>query len=292
MTISRDEIQKSATAYHTVGDVEMVNVDGVSCAVWRAGSGEKTLVMIHGNSACKEVFFNQMQAMSESGYNCLAIDLPGHGGTSDAASPETQYTIGGYALLIKRVLDALEVTNYTVLGWSLGGHIGLEMAGRGFDLAGLMITGTPPCGPGPAEVMDAFLPVEAGAVTMAAEATDAQLQAYAKAVYGTLDPLPEFFVDAARRTDGIARATMGANIIAGEEGCHQRTVAAGWAKPMAVGHGRLDPFISFEYLQSVDFGNLFDGEIHIFENSGHAPFLECPDEFNTFLSRFLKAVYA
>lgn len=292
MNVSKTDILAQSQTYHTFGETGVARVMDTDCAYWRAGSGDETLVMIHGNSACKEVFYHQMKAVGATGMSCLAIDLPGHGSSSNAHDPSSQYTISGYALIIKRILDALGVQNPVVLGWSLGGHIALEMAGRGFNLAGLMITGTPPCGPGPAEVMQAFLPVEAGAVTMAQSPSDAELQAYARAVYGTLAPLPEFFVNAARRTDGVARATMGADILTGEQGCHQRTVAAGWKNPIAIGHGKLDPFISFPYLQNVKVGNLFDGEIHVFEHSGHAPFLEDPEAFNAYVERFLKAVYA
>lgn len=274
--------------FHSIGEVGSIELDGVKLAYWRKGSGDNTLVLIHGNSACKEVFHNQFAAFDDM--HIIAFDLPGHGCSTNAANPSVQYTISGYALLIKRALDALEISNYLVYGWSLGGHIGLEMAGRGFDLAGLAISGTPPAGPGPAEVMQAFLPVEAGAVTTALEATEAQIKMYTEAVYGSLSPIPKLFYAAATRTDGVARATMGGDIIAGEYGCHQRTVAAGWAKPLACGHGRDDVFINAEYLEGVPFGNLYEGEIKQFA-TGHAPFLEDPDCFNAWLAGFIRTVY-
>lgn len=280
--------KQNAEKFHTVGKAGTVEIDGVKLAYWRHGKGDKTLVLIHGNSACKEVFHNQFTGLKNT--QIIAFDLPGHGCSSDAANPSVQYTISGYALLLKRALDALEISNYLVYGWSLGGHIGLEMAGRGFDLAGLMISGTPPAGPGPAEVMQAFLPVEAGEFTMAVEATDAQTKMFTEAVYGSLSPIPELFYAAAARTDGVARATMGGDIIAGEYGCHQRTVAAGWAKPMACAHGKNDVFINPDYLYGVPWGNLFEGAISEFE-TGHAPFLEDPDNFNDLLMRFTDKVY-
>jgi len=282
------DFSNKAAEYHSVGEAGAITIDGAELAYWRAGNGSKTLVLIHGNSACKEVFHNQFSAFDD--VQVIAFDLPGHGCSSGAATPSTQYTISGYALLIKRALAALEISNYLVYGWSLGGHIGLEMAGRGFDLAGLAISGTPPAGPGPEEVMQAFLPVEAGAFTMAVEATDAQTKMYTEAVYGSLSPIPKLFYAAAARTDGVARATMGGDIIAGEYGCHQRTVTAGWPKPMACAHGSNDVFINTEYLDGVPFGNLYQGEIKKFA-TGHAPFLEDPSAFNTWLAGFIDQVY-
>ena len=280
-------LEKYSQAWQSVGETGTLKLDGVKLAWWRKGEGAQTLVLIHGNSACKEVFHNQFNQLDMP---MIAFDLPGHGSSSDAAQPESQYTIPGYALLIKRALQAMEITNPLVYGWSLGGHIGIEMAGRGFDLAGLAISGTPPCGPGMEEVMQAFMPVEAGAITTAAEATDEQIDLYVRAVYGGLDPVPELFTRAARRTDGIARATMGMAIAMGEQGCHQRTVVAGWDKPMACGHGEQDEFINREYLDTVVWRNLDEGKIRTFR-TGHAPFVEDPDAFNDWISGFASRVY-
>ena len=55
------------------------------------------ILLIHGNSSCKEVFRNQMQDEIGSTYQCFAMDLPGHGNSSNAANPELTYTMSGYA---------------------------------------------------------------------------------------------------------------------------------------------------------------------------------------------------
>jgi pimeloyl-ACP methyl ester carboxylesterase len=41
-------------------------------------------------------------------------------------------------------LALIGVDRAVVFGWSLGGHIGLEMVSRFPGMLGLMITGTPP----------------------------------------------------------------------------------------------------------------------------------------------------
>ena len=281
-------LEKWTQPYQSVGETGVLKIDGVKMAWWRNGEGPQTLVLIHGNSACKEVFHNQFNMISEM--PIISFDLPGHGCSSDAAKPEEQYTIPGYALLLKRALQEMGISNYLVYGWSLGGHIGIEMAGRGFDLAGLAISGTPPCGPGMEDVMQAFLPIEAGAITTTAEATDEQINLYVSAVYGGLDPVPDLFTRAARRTDGLARATMGMAIMQGEQGCHQRTVVAGWDRPMACGHGTHDAFINTEYLDAVVWRHLDGKKIKRFE-TGHAPFLEDPSGFTDWIKRFAKKVY-
>jgi pimeloyl-ACP methyl ester carboxylesterase len=44
------------------------------------------------------------------------------------------------------LLRKLGVTEVIVFGWSLGGHIGIEMLACFLGMRGLMITGTPPVG--------------------------------------------------------------------------------------------------------------------------------------------------
>jgi pimeloyl-ACP methyl ester carboxylesterase len=43
-----------------------------------SGTGMPRL-LIHGNSSCKEVFKHQLQGDIGSTYQCIAMDLPGHG---------------------------------------------------------------------------------------------------------------------------------------------------------------------------------------------------------------------
>ena len=121
-----------------------VETSGVKLAVVESGGAGPAVLMIHGNSSCKEVFRNQMQGAIGAKYRCIAFDLPGHGASSDAYEPETVYTIPGYADLAIELMETLGADRYAVLGWSLGGHIGIDMLPKTDRIAGLMISGTPP----------------------------------------------------------------------------------------------------------------------------------------------------
>ena len=48
-----------------------------------AGAGSAVL-MIHGNSSCKEVFRHQLESPLGARLRLIAMDLPGHGASSDA----------------------------------------------------------------------------------------------------------------------------------------------------------------------------------------------------------------
>ena len=99
-------------------------------AVEESGQGDIPVLLIHGNSFCRSVFRNQMQGQIAKNHRFIAFDLPGHGESSNATDPSRSYTRSGLADAAVELLDKLGVTEAIVFGWSLGGHIGIEMIPR------------------------------------------------------------------------------------------------------------------------------------------------------------------
>lgn len=288
---SKAGASKAVRGLRTKGETGTVKVGAIDIAYWLARGGPNTIVFLHGNSAGKEVFYKQFEALAGDDQTLLAIDLPGHGASSDSKTPETDYSFPAFALLINQVLTELGIRSPICVGWSLGGHVVIEMAGRGFDMAGAMIFGTPPMGPGLGPDFEkGFRQTPAMAVTLNPSPTKEELATYVKGLYGSFAP-PSSFMRLALRMDGAVRANMGAHWAVGDQGCHQRTVVAGWAKPLAVLHGDDDEFVSGDYLDSLTVRKLWRGQIHHFRDVGHAPFVEMPDEFNHLLSEFAREVF-
>src|SRR6516162_9254625 len=90
------------------------------------------------------VIRNQMQGQIAKDHRLIAFDLPGHGQSSNAPDPKRTYTRPGLADAAVELLDKLDVKEAGVFGWSLGGHIGIEMIPRFPGMRGLMISGAPP----------------------------------------------------------------------------------------------------------------------------------------------------
>lgn len=59
-------------------------------------------------------------------YYCITIDLPGHGRTLPEES--LFYTMSNCAKLIVRLLDNLGILNFSLVGYSMGGRLGLLVA--------------------------------------------------------------------------------------------------------------------------------------------------------------------
>jgi pimeloyl-ACP methyl ester carboxylesterase len=121
-------------------------------AISEVGSGEPVLLLIHGNSFCKKVWRHILNSPLNKVHRIIAFDLPGHGESSNTINPEQDYTQPGYARAAVELLKKMAVKEVVVFGWSLGGHIGIEMIplapAVGLTIRGLMIVGTPPVGYG------------------------------------------------------------------------------------------------------------------------------------------------
>lgn len=267
-----------------MADSMLVTSHGRIAMTDSAGSGPAVL-MLHGNSSCRHAFVEQFSAPFAAAYRMVAFDLPGHGESDDADDPRRTYTIPGYADLTMEVLAALDIRCAAILGWSLGGHIGLEIMARWPQLAGLMIVGTPPVAPSPDAIAAAFLP--SGPMTLAGKEhfTGEDVEAYTKTMYGGA-PLSDRLRDAVRRADGRARRYM-MEAAYNAEGVDGRFVAETSNILLAVVSGANEPFVNNAELTEINYASLWRDEICILADAGHAPFLETPQNFNALFQAFL-----
>jgi pimeloyl-ACP methyl ester carboxylesterase len=125
----------------------------------RISPGRRGAVLLaHGNSMCKEAFDRQFDSPLATVYRMIAVDLPGHGASERSAlARDSSYTLGGLADALLDVLAALDASDAIVCGWSLGGHVALEMMCRSALLGGAFLVCAPPVAPGP-DALAAFKP--------------------------------------------------------------------------------------------------------------------------------------
>jgi pimeloyl-ACP methyl ester carboxylesterase len=87
------------------------------------GSGPP-LLFLHGWSSNWQVFLLNIGAFMST-HRCLALDLPGFGASDMPTEP---ISIQGYAQTVDAVCDALGVESVSVVGNSMGGFVGTELA--------------------------------------------------------------------------------------------------------------------------------------------------------------------
>ena len=246
-----------------------------------AGTGTPVL-MIHGNSSSGAVFRNQLLGLIGRRWRLIAPDLPGHGQSTDAPDPHRTYSMEGYADAMAELLRMMGIDRVIVFGWSLGGHIGLEMIARVPGMLGLMITGTPPVAP--SEVAQGFRPSPHMHLAGQERFSEADVENYAHSTCG--EPFEPFLRDVVARTDGRARRLMFERFAAGT-GANQREIVARAKLPIAVVNGVDEPFVNLAFVRSVRFGRLWRGETIEIAQSGHAPFWDRPQEFVRIFTEFL-----
>ena len=244
------------------------------------GSGSlPPLLLIHGNSSSSAIFHPIAQSNIPSTRRVLALDLPGHGESANATDPERTYTMPGYAKAAVEVLQQLQIAEAVVLGWSLGGHIAVEMLPLFPGMKGLMIVGALLV-----PIWDAPLDDDRTRWNMREDLTREDLTMFAKG--GTGGPYEEWMADAAVRTDPKARRVLFQNLGYGDCSDQQKLVAD-TALPTAVVVGTEEPHLDNGAIKSLRYGGLWGGQVVEIEGGEHCPLWEKPAEFVPVLERFL-----
>ncbi|GEN44799.1 intracellular short-chain-length polyhydroxyalkanoate depolymerase [Alkalibacillus haloalkaliphilus] len=87
----------------------------------RAG-GDKTILLIHGNMVSSKHWDLLLDNLDEQ-YTLVPLDLPGFG---QSTYNHQINSIEDFAKVVKEFVDELELDVYAILGWSMGGAIGMQ----------------------------------------------------------------------------------------------------------------------------------------------------------------------
>lgn len=257
-------------------------------ALCDTGGDGLPLLMLHGSGAAKEVFAQQLESPLTDLHRMIAIDLPGHGASSNAARPETAYTLTGLAGTVAAVLRELEIGRVIAFGWSLGGHIAIEMMSAYPQLlAGVMLTGTPPVGHGALGLLRGFHARWDVLLASKQMFTRRDAERFERLCYG--DGASGAMVETILRADGRMRAAFMRSIMRGDGADQKRTVEES-PIPLAMVNGADEPITRLGYVASLKYKNLWEGRCHTIAGAGHAPFWQTPNTFNALLHRFVEDI--
>jgi len=104
------------------------SADGLRIAFETSGEG-KPVLLIHGFASSR---FQNWRAtawyktLNEAGYRVIAMDCRGHG-ESDKPHEPSFYSYDGMAGDVRAVLHAVGLERADIVGYSMGGHIGIEI---------------------------------------------------------------------------------------------------------------------------------------------------------------------
>lgn len=97
---------------------------GLELAYLESGSGEQTVLFVHGLGSNRKAWLKNMQGIG-SGYRCISLDLPGYGASSMGTFPST---LSYYVEVLNRFIEKSGLKRVTLAGHSMGGQIALLLA--------------------------------------------------------------------------------------------------------------------------------------------------------------------
>jgi pimeloyl-ACP methyl ester carboxylesterase len=256
------------------------------CVRETAGSG-MPVVLVHGSGASGRAFARQMEGPIGEAWRMIALDLPGHGRSADAVEPARDYTIAGIAGILSEALDAIAPGRHALLGWSLGGHVAIELMAARRDVAGVMLCGTPPLGRGPLAPFRAFRTSWDLMLGSKERYTEKDARRLLDICYG--DSADLAFLEDIRRADGRLRATVVRSMMRGD-GVDQKRAVEHAGVPVAMINGSEEPMARLSYIEGLDIPTLWEGRCHTIAGAGHSPFWQAPERFNVLLHRFATSV--
>lgn len=249
--------------------------------------GLPALVFLHGTGFSSDVFAEQMSSAALDGYRRVAIDFPGHGASGRADSPGDVYSFVGLADVVSAVLKSLELDNVVLVGWSLGGHVALEMLDQDDRVSGALIFGTPPLTKGPIATLRGLHFSRDMLLGSKPRFTQTDAERFEKLCLG---PAADGrFVETLLAVDENVRPMLARNVMLGQCG-DQRQLALQATKPLCIVQGEDDPIIRSSYVKDLIDDPAFGGEGHVLAGAGHAPSIECPDRFDAILADFAATV--
>jgi pimeloyl-ACP methyl ester carboxylesterase len=264
-----------------------INTSHGTLAYEQYGEGDTVVLFIHGNSSCGKVFKRQMTSEFYKGYRMITFDLPGHGESENSPDPHKTYTLPGFADATREFIEALRLQRPIVIGWSLGGHIAIELLSGHLPFQALLVSGAPPVGKlnGISEIAAQGFKKSPGGSTAGKELwSDDDARAFVDRIF--LGSEEKILIDAAKRADGRFRRRIFEAARQGL-GVNQREVIETALIPIGVINGAEDPIVNLDYFDALHYQHLWGGSAFRLSGVGHAPFWQDAKNFNALLGSFL-----
>jgi pimeloyl-ACP methyl ester carboxylesterase len=265
--------------------VRTVNIGGLSIAFRDSEGPGPAVAFLHGTGFSMDAFGRQFDSGMLRDYRLVALDLPGHGASADVAKSDEVYSLKGYAAVTRAFLESIGIRRAMIVGWSLGGHIAMELLATSDIAAGLMITGAPPIALGPFGLLRGFCTSWDLLLASKERFTERDEQRFLALCLGADSGEPAF-ARALHRADGRVRSAFVRSILRGD-GADEAWAVKSSVVPIAVVNGVDEPFARLSYVAGLSYGNLWRDRCHVIDDAGHAPFWQKPIIYNALLRDFV-----
>jgi 3-oxoadipate enol-lactonase len=241
--------------------------------------GGPVVVLIHGHPFDRRMWKPQLRSLSNE-FRVIAPDLPGYGESPGRGS---KLLMGELADSVIELLDRIDVARFTVVGLSMGGLVGMEIALAAPDrVAGLVLAASTAAPPTPADATARL------ALADAIE-RDGMLDV-------ALDMAGKLFGPRARRNPDIVEPVLSMMLRASPAGAaaalrgraerpDYTELLRGLRVPSMVIAGTEDPYADEAIVEQLIYA-LPDPSVVRLQGVGHMPNLEDPDGFDRAVRSF------
>lgn len=240
-----------------------------------------SLVFIHGNSMNSNLFLPQLNSDEFSDYNCIAIDLPGHG-KSDKSE---DYSISSLANKIAEKIAYLE--RFLLIGHSLGGQIAIHLLKKfPSKCKGIVLISTPPIDPN-YEISKIYTINDTSLLLLKDNLKQSDVIALQNFMYSKRDKWATIIENSIKYTDPDFRTGYASSLMS-LSSLNEVEILYHFKGPILIVLGEKDSLIKQSYLNMIC--EKLKIELKLINHAGHFPHIQEPEKINNLIFSQLKQI--
>lgn len=262
----------------------------------KEGSGEKTLVFVHGLSSNADAWSKNIEALKTT-YTCVALDLPGYGKSS---KPDVNYTPTYFAEVVFQFIEKLKLQNVVLIGHSMGGQASVKLASQHPEAIKKLVlvapAGLEQFSEASAKMMASFLTAESVKNTSEAQI----VKNYALNFYEQPEEVSKMIADRIRiieasdfdaHCNAIVKSVSGMlhdPITNDLQAVYQPTLVIFGDQDMLIPNRYFNPTLTTKTVGEIALNQIKNARLEFVENAGHFVQFEKPSEINALIHEFIE----
>lgn len=262
----------------------------------KEGSGEKTLVFVHGLSSNADAWSKNIEALKTT-YTCVALDLPGYGKSS---KPDVNYTPTYFAEVVFQFIEKLKLQNVVLIGHSMGGQASVKLASQHPEAIKKLVlvapAGLEQFSEASAKMMASFLTAESVKNTSEAQI----VKNYALNFYEQPEEVSKMIADRIRiieasdfdaHCNAIVKSVSGMlhdPITNDLQAVSQPTLVIFGDQDMLIPNRYFNPTLTTKTVGEIALNQIKNARLEFVENAGHFVQFEKPSEINALIQEFIE----